>query len=126
MVVKLSVAEILMEARVDDPNVCRRVIRLTEGIENESGIHAALLLYKAKALRKLHLNEAARDVLTRALRRKKDRSDDLLHALRYESALVYEAVGQHKRARSELEKLYAEAPDYEDVAARLGLGCKNF
>ena len=25
MVVKLSVAEILMEARVDDPNVCRRV-----------------------------------------------------------------------------------------------------
>jgi len=29
--------------------------------------------------------------------------------------------GQHKRARSELEKLYTEAPDYEDVAARLGL-----
>ena len=126
MVVKLSVAEILMEARADDSNVCRRVVRLTEGIENESEIHAALLLYKAKGLRKLHLNEAARDVLTKALRRKKDRSEELLHALRYERALAYEAVGQHKHARSELEKLYAEAPDYEDVAARLGLGCKNF
>ncbi|MBW1699991.1 MAG: DUF4236 domain-containing protein, partial [Deltaproteobacteria bacterium] len=73
------------------------------------------------ALRNLGLNEAARDVLTKALRRKKDRSDDLLHAIRYERVLVYEDLGQHKRARSEVEKLYAEAPDYEDVAPRLGL-----
>ena len=29
--------------------------------------------------------------------------------------------GSTKRARSELEKLYAEAPDYEDVAKRLGI-----
>ncbi|RLB89438.1 MAG: DUF4236 domain-containing protein, partial [Deltaproteobacteria bacterium] len=121
VVIKLSLAEILMEARTDDPNVCRRVVRLAEGVENESEIHATLLLYKAKALRKLHLNEAARDVLTKALRRKKDRCEELLRALRYERALVYEDLGQHKRARSELEKLYAEAPDYEDVAARLGL-----
>jgi hypothetical protein len=120
-VVKLSVAEILMEVRADDANVCRRVVRVVEGIENESEIHAALLLYKAKALRKLHLNEAAQNVLTQTLRRKKDRSEELLRALRYDRALVYGDLGQHKRARSELEKLYAEAPDYEDVAARLGL-----
>jgi len=94
---------------------------MTEGVENDSAIHAALLLHKAKALRRLNLKEAARDVLTKALRRKKDRSDDLLRALRYERALVYEDLGEHKRARSELEKLYAEAPDYEDVAKRLGL-----
>ncbi len=94
---------------------------MTEGVENDSEIHAALLLYKAKALRRLNLKEAARDVLTKALRRKKDRSDELLRALRYERALVYEDLGQHKRARSEFEKLYAEAPDYEDVAKRLGL-----
>ena len=121
VVVKLSLAELLMEARSDDPNVCRRVVRLAEGVENESEIHAALLLYKAKALRKLRLREAAREVLTNTLRRKKNRSDELLRALRYERALVYEELGQHKRARSELEKLYAEAPDYEDVAARVGL-----
>ena len=77
---------------------------MTEGVENESEIHAALLLYKAKALRRLNLKEAARDVLTKALRRRKDRSDDLLRALRYERALIYEEMGQHKRARSELEK----------------------
>jgi len=94
---------------------------MTEGVENDCEINAALLLYKGKALRRLGLNEAARDVLTKALRRKKDRSEELLRALRYERALVYEDLGQHKRARSELEKLYAEAPDYEDVAERLGL-----
>lgn len=121
VVVKLSIAEILMETRPDDPKACRRVVWMTEGIENDSEIHAALLLYKARAMRKLGLNEAARGVLTRALRRKKDRSEGLLRALRYARAILYEDLGQHKRARSELEKLYAEAPDYEDVAARLGL-----
>ena len=121
IVVKLSLAELLMEAKSDDRNICRRVVRLAKGVENESEVHASLLLYKAKALKSLRLKEAARNVLTNALRRKKGRSDELLRALRYERALVYEDLGQHKRARSELEKLYSEAPDYEDVAARLEL-----
>lgn len=61
-------------------------------------------------------------VLVRAARGKvHHRSEELLRALRYERALVYEGLGQHRRARSELEKFYAEDPYYEDVAARLGL-----
>jgi hypothetical protein len=35
--------------------------------------------------------------------------------------LVYEDLGRRRRSRSEFEKLYAEDPDYEDVATRLGL-----
>ena len=120
VVVKLSLAELLLEARSDDRNVLRKVVRLGDGIGNETEAHAALLLYKARALRRLGLPVAAREALTRALRRKKHRSQDLLQALRYERALVYEELGQKRRARTELEKLYAEAPDYEDVAARLG------
>ena len=46
-------------------------VRLTGSIENETPIHAALMLYKAKALRHLGLATAARDTLTAALRRKK-------------------------------------------------------
>ena len=84
-------------------------------------VHTTLLLYKARALRGLGFLDAARETLTGALRRRKARSEELLRALRYERALVYENLGQRRRARSELEKLYAEAPDYEDVAARLGL-----
>jgi tetratricopeptide (TPR) repeat protein len=121
LVVKLSLVEVLMEIGSGDSKVCRRVVQVTRDIENHSEIHAALLLYKAKALRRLGLKEAARDVLTRALRRKKDRSAYLLRTLRYERALVYEELGQQRRARSELEKLYAEAPGFEDVAKRLGL-----
>jgi len=121
VVMKLSLAELLLDARPGDKNVCRKVVRLTEGIENETPVHTALLLYKAKALRGLGLLDAARETLTGALRRKKGRSEELLRALRYERVLVYEDLGQHRRARSELEKLYAEDTDYEDVAARLGL-----
>lgn len=121
VVVKLSFAELLWEAQPEDRNVCRKIVQWAEGIENETPVHAALMLYKARALRRLGLPEAAREVLTEALRRKKDRSAELLQALRYERALAYEDLGQHQRARAELEKLYAEAPDYEDVASRLGL-----
>jgi len=103
VVVKLSFVELLMELRPNDPSVFRRVVHMTEGVENESEIHAALLLYKAKALRRLNLKEASRDILTKTLRGKKNRSDELLHALRYERALVYEDLGQHIRARFELE-----------------------
>ncbi|MDQ6963735.1 MAG: tetratricopeptide repeat protein, partial [Mariprofundales bacterium] len=146
VVVKLSLAELLLDARPGDKtnrqdsrfglaggtpegrepgtasvNVCRKIVRLAEGIENETPVHTALLLYKARALPGLGLLDAARDTLTAALRRKKGRSEELRRAIRYERALVYEDLGQHRRARSELEKLYAEDSDYADVAARLGL-----
>jgi len=121
VVVKLSLAELLLDAHPGDKNVCRKVVRLAEGIGNETPIHAALLLYKARALHGLGLLDAARETLTGALRRKKGRSEELLKALRYERALVYEDLGRRRRSRSELEKLYAEDPDYEDVAVRLGL-----
>jgi len=119
VVVKLSLAELLMEAESGDREIYQKVVQLTQGVENESAVHTALLLYKAKALRGLNFLDAALETLSDALKRKKDRSDELLRALRYERALVYEGLGQDRRGRAELEKLYAEAPDYEDVAARL-------
>ncbi len=121
VVVKLSLAELLLNDHPGDKKVCQKVVRLVEDIENETSIHAALMLYKAKALRHLGLATAARDTLTAALRRKKGQSDDLLRALRYERALAYEDLGQKSRARAEFEKLYAEDTDFEDIAERLGL-----
>jgi len=121
VVIKLSLAEVLMESKSGDKDINKKVIKLAEGVENETEVHAALLLYKAKALRNLKLFVAARDVLTKAMRRKKDRSTELLHALRYERAFIYGDLGQQKRSRNELEKIYSEAPDYEDVAIKLGL-----
>ena len=47
VVVKLSLAELLMDAHPDARETCRKVTRLAEGIENETPAHATLLLYKA-------------------------------------------------------------------------------
>jgi tetratricopeptide (TPR) repeat protein len=121
IVVRLSLAELLMEGEELTKETCQKVVQLTEGMTNESAVHTALLFYKARALRGLSLLDAALDVLNGAVKRKKDRSDELLRALRYERALIYAQQGDSKKARTELEKLYAEAPDYEDVKQRLGL-----
>lgn len=118
VVVKVSLAELALDAP-HDRRVCEQIVQMAGGNSNETPVHTVLMLYKARALRELTLYTAARETLTFALRRKKDRSAELLRALRYERALVYEAMGQAGRARAEFEKLYAEAPDYEDVGERL-------
>ena len=121
VVVQLSLAEFLMETRPAPQDRGRKVVSLTRETENLSELHAALLLYRGQALRDLGLPTAARDALTAGLRRRKDRRPEILNALRYERALVYLELKQKQRARRELELLYAVDPDYEDVAARLGL-----
>jgi len=106
-VVNLSMAELVYDAAPTDKRLAKQIVELAGDVKNDSSIHAALMLYKAKALRTLGLHTAARDVLTTALRKKKDRSDDLLRALRYERACVYEDLAQAGRARREFETLYA-------------------
>ncbi len=85
-------------------------------------VQTALRLYKARALNGLNMHIAARDLLTETLRRRKDREASLLNALRYERALAYESLGQSKRARSDLEAVFVDDPDFEDVADRLMMG----
>lgn len=122
VVVKVSFAELLLDQWPNDTETARRVIELTDDLTNDSPIHAAALLYRGRALRILGTLEAALEILTSALSRRADRSPDLMHALRYERALTYEALGRPRRARSDLERIYGEDPHFEDVAARLGVG----
>ncbi len=115
----------LAELKLDADPVPREdadgIVRMTAVIENETPVHAAALLYKGRALRTLGLNDAAVKTFTKAYRRKKDRPPELLRQIRYDRALAYEATGRKSRARQELEGIYAEAPGFADVAARLGL-----
>ncbi|MFW5727594.1 MAG: DUF4236 domain-containing protein [Spirochaetia bacterium] len=114
----LSLVELLSDAgggAEEDSNL-KEIVSLTSSVENESEIHAALLYYKGTALHKLGMPTAARDAFTKGLRRSKNRSEELLRALRYRRALVYRELGKASRARAEMERLYAEDPDYEDVA----------
>jgi|FLYN01.1.fsa_nt_gi tetratricopeptide (TPR) repeat protein len=121
LIVRLSLAELFDQRYPNGEQAQRQIVQLAENVHNESPIHAALMLYRARALRKLGLLEGAQDTITKALRRKKGYPNDLLLALRYERALIYEALGKVKEARKEFQKVYAEAPSYEDVAAKLGL-----
>ncbi|MFQ5450430.1 MAG: DUF4236 domain-containing protein [Nitrospinaceae bacterium] len=117
----LSLTELLLEARPGDRKTLREIVRMTGDLVNESAVHGALLLYRARALRGLDLKEGAKTTLTAALRRKKDRPGNLLSALHHERAELYEEMGQPRRARLEWERLYAQDPDYEDAAQKLGL-----
>jgi Flp pilus assembly protein TadD len=99
-----------------------RIVALSAGITNETPVDTALLLYRGRALARLGLADAAIDVFTLALRRRKDRSDGLLRQLRFERAVLYDQVGRKAQARRELERVYAEDPGFEDVRERLGLG----
>lgn len=117
-VVILSLAEILIEEQAGE-NAYKRVVELTQGTANHSQLEAAIGYWKGRALHRLNLLTAARDALTTALRRKKDRDPDLLRAIQYERALVYDALGQHSRAHEEFGRIYADDPNYEDVAKRI-------
>ncbi|MFW5653203.1 MAG: DUF4236 domain-containing protein, partial [Planctomycetota bacterium] len=99
-----------------------RVVDLAGNIDNESQVHGGVLFYKAIALRHLGVLHAARDELTALLRRTKDRDPAFLQAVRYERARVYELLGRKSQAKRDLERLFADDPNYEDVAARLGIG----
>ncbi len=115
----LSAVELMLDD--EDEQAARAVIELTEDVQNESPIHTAILLYKGRALMRLGLNEAALKTFTTALRRKKDRPETLLHQLLYDRALTYDALGRKTSYERELERIYAEAPDFMDVAKRLEL-----
>ena len=120
LVVKVSVSEILVN-ELGDRRSLKDALKFSEGAENDSSIHGALLLYRAKAPRLLGVCEGARDLLTALLRRRKGRGDDLLNAIRFERVLVYEVIGRHKQARSDFERVYAADPEFEGVAAQLGI-----
>lgn len=119
LVVRLSLVELLFDHA--SPDLYRKILELTDGIENETAVHAALLLYRGITMRRLGMPEVARDILTQALRRTKDRPEDLLLALRYERALAYEEMGKKAKAEDELKKIFATHSTYEDVAQRLGI-----
>ncbi len=120
-VVTLSLIELYMDARTDDADTNREILKLTESVTNDSPLHAALMLYRSRAMRTLGMPDAARETLSAALKKTKGYAPELVRALRYERALVYDGLGQQGRARKDLELLYAEDPGYEDVAVRLGL-----
>jgi tetratricopeptide (TPR) repeat protein len=94
------------------------VIRLTAGIVNDDDITLSLWLMQAGAMEHKGLDEAAIEVYKDTLRSTK-RNGDLLTIARYQRAKTYLRLGNRRQALRDLNRLYADHPDYEDVAALL-------
>jgi tetratricopeptide (TPR) repeat protein len=117
--VRLALSELLTENDGGEA-ASREVLALAQGVTNDSLLHAALLLYRARACAGSTMWEGAKEAAAAALRKRAGRPPELLRAARYEYALALDWVGEKKRARAEWEKLYAAYPDYKDVAAKAG------
>lgn len=117
-IILLSFAELALDSP-ENLSVMDRVVRDTAKVQNETPVDTAILLYRGKALAALGLADAAIDVFTMASRRRKDRSEGLLHQIRYDRAVLYDQVGRKAQARREFERIYAENMDFEDVRTKL-------
>jgi len=117
-VVLVSFVELALD-KPDNRALMERVVTLTQNLDNDTAIHTAALLYRARALATLELPQAAIDVLTAALRRRKDRLDELLQQIRFDRAVLYEQVGRRAQARREFERLYGENPTLDGLRERL-------
>ena len=111
--IRLSLCDLYAEQESWD-----EIIELAAKVGNEDDIGCATATLYGRALAGKGLYDGALQALKEALRSSK-RDDVVLTEARYQRALVYEQKGDRRRARQELERVYASDPDYADVAARL-------
>jgi tetratricopeptide (TPR) repeat protein len=116
-VVLAAFGELALQAQ--DKDAIERFLQLSAPLPNESPVHTVVLYYRAQALVDWGLHHAALEVLTPALRRTKDRNPELMLNLRYLRAQSYQALGRHALARKDFERIFAQDPSFEGVAAAL-------
>jgi tetratricopeptide (TPR) repeat protein len=111
--ITLSLCELLAGKGLWD-----EVIERAKGVEAADAVTLETRLYYGRAMLEKGLAEAAIKVFGEALRKKKAAAD-LLHEARYWRAVAYERAGKKKQASKEFQLLYADAPDFRDVARRV-------
>lgn len=92
-----------------------RFLKLSAPVTNESAVHTVVMYYRGQALVNLGMHHAALEVLTPALRRTKDRNPELMLNMRHLRAQVYEALGRKALARADLERIFAQDPNFQGI-----------
>lgn len=116
-VITLSLCELYAIAHLWD-GIIERARYVQESVDD---VTLEIMLFYGRALQEKGLHDAAISVFTKTLRRTKERSPALLREAKYWRAWSYERTGNKRRAGQEYQKLFAEAPDFRDVAEKLGL-----
>ena len=102
----------------------QEVIELAAGTANSDDIDLQTLIYYGSALSNVGRDDAALVVYKEALKSSK-RDHELLWWARYRRAAAYLRLGSKARARTDFARIYAENPNYADVAQQLaGLGAE--
>ena len=95
------------------------IIDRAQQVEPVDDVTLEIVIYYGRAMQEKGLHEAAISVFSKALRKKKDRNPTLLHEAAYWRAISYQEQGKRSQAHKEFELLYAEDPNFRDVAQRL-------
>jgi tetratricopeptide (TPR) repeat protein len=91
------------------------IVHATAGITNQDDLTLLLRIVQADAIGKQGFPDAALDVYRDALK-SKSRNPELLKEARYGRASLYLRTGKQGMAKRDLSRLYADNPDYKDVA----------
>ncbi|MBN1995429.1 MAG: DUF4236 domain-containing protein [Anaerolineae bacterium] len=113
-VLTLSLCELYASRRL-----WNNIIERAKDTEPEDDVSLETLIFYGRAMQEKNLHEAAVTVFNKALRQKKGRDELLLNEARYWRAVSYQQQGKGRQANTEFQKLYAEAPDFRDVAQRV-------
>jgi tetratricopeptide (TPR) repeat protein len=113
-VLTLSLCELYTSRHLWD-----NLIERAKGTEPDDDLTLETVIFYGRALYEKGLAEAAIAIFNKALRRRSGRNPVLLHEAVYWRALIYQEQGKLRQANSEFQKLFAAAPDFRDVAARL-------
>ena len=111
----ISLAELVLESSPNNAQWMNAIVNLTKNVDNESYIHAVMLMYKAEAFDNLKMFDAAITTLNLALRKKAGRPKDLLIELQYQRGVLYAKTGKKAQAIKDLNEVFAQDPNYADV-----------
>ena len=117
--VMISMADLFLEEEPGNRELMSAISEMTRNLENESQAHAVMLMYKAEAFDNMGLVEPAIATLTTALRKKKDRSPELLLEMQFQRGVLYMRSGKNAQALKDMQAVYAIDPAYANVGELL-------
>lgn len=112
--VKISLLELLNDLERDD-----EIIAIAQGTENVDNTTLAMIFYLGQAMARKGYLEAAREVLKKAVSKKKDRDPELINEARYVLAMNYEQEGKKAMAVKQYQTILSEDFDFRDVKQKV-------
>ena len=111
---RLALAELYNDEQLDDA-----LVQLTDGVNLQDDVTYALLVYRALALARKGMTDAALATIRPITGDRCKRPPQLSQAALFARGLIYEAAGQTGRARQDFEKVYAQDSSFPGVRERL-------